>query len=85
MIIIEIENAAEVAARESFWARAFGGWAPALVERKVEERVVESLREVFAERGIRLRITVTDGSVAVAGPASAAVLPARKDGEPWKS
>ncbi len=58
MITIEIENTAELAAEQSFWARTFGGLAPKFVQRKVEEKVVDSLKEVFAEHGIRARITV---------------------------
>ena len=58
MITIEIENAAEVAAYESVLARAFGGLAPNLVKRKVEEQVVEQLTAVFEERGIRARIDI---------------------------
>jgi hypothetical protein len=58
MITIEIENPAEVAARQSFWARTLGGLAPAFVQRKVEEKVVASLHEVFEGHGIRARITI---------------------------
>ncbi len=58
MITIEIENPAEVAAKESVLARAFGGLAPRLVKRKVEEQIVEQLTAVFEERGIRARIDI---------------------------
>ena len=58
MITIEIENPAEVAANESVLVRAFGGFVPELVRRKVEEKVVEELRTVFAERGIEARIEI---------------------------
>ncbi|MEE8526100.1 MAG: hypothetical protein V3T72_19350 [Thermoanaerobaculia bacterium] len=62
MITIEIENPAEVAAEQSFWARTFGGLAPGFIQRKVEEKVVASLQEVFEDRGIRARITILPSS-----------------------
>ncbi len=58
MITIEIENPAEVAANESVLARAFGGLAPSLVKRKVEQQIVEQLTTVFKERGIRAAIDI---------------------------
>ena len=63
MITIEIENPTELAAKESFWARAFGGLAPRLIQRKVEEKIVASLEEVFEDRGIRAKITIQQDSV----------------------
>jgi hypothetical protein len=62
MITIEIENPTEVAARQSFWARTFGALAPGFVQRKVEEKVVASLHEIFEDHGIRARITIHSAS-----------------------
>ena len=58
MITIDIENPSEIAGRQSFLARAFGGLAPGFVQRKVEEKIVEKLEEVFADEGIRATIRI---------------------------
>ncbi len=56
MITIEIKNPAEVARRESRLARAFGGFVPRLVERKVDEEVARLIREALDERGVEATI-----------------------------
>ena len=58
MITIEIENTAEIASQQSLLARALGAVAPEIVRRRVEEKIVEQLRKVFAERGVRARIEI---------------------------
>jgi len=58
MIIIKIKNSEEVAERESPMARALAKLAPDLLRKKVEEKVVEHLKNSFWERGIEAEILI---------------------------
>ncbi|QTA91165.1 hypothetical protein [Desulfonema magnum] len=60
MIVIEITNSQEVAEQESPMAKAFGKLAPALIKKKVEEKVVEHLKDSFSERGIQANISIQE-------------------------
>jgi hypothetical protein len=60
LIEVEILNAQELAARESWAARRFGTLVPRLVRREVAARAAEQLAEQLAEQGVRAEVRVVE-------------------------
>ncbi len=58
LIEVEILNAQELAARESWAARRFGALVPRLVRREVGARAAAQLAEQLAEQGVRAEVRV---------------------------
>lgn len=60
LIEVEILNAQELAARESWAARRVGPLVPRLVRREVAARAAEQLAEQLAEQGVRAEVRVVE-------------------------
>lgn len=60
LITVEILNAQELAARESWAARRFGGLVPRWVGREVAARAAAQIAEQLAEQGVRAVVRVVD-------------------------
>ena len=58
VLAVEILNAAELAARESWAARRFGALVPRLVGREVAARAAEQLAEQLAAQGVRAEVRI---------------------------
>ncbi|MGQ0576420.1 MAG: hypothetical protein ACT4RN_19770 [Pseudonocardia sp.] len=60
LITVEIRNAPELAARESWAARRFGALVPRYVEREVVARAAARMVEQLAEQGVRADVRVLE-------------------------
>lgn len=60
LIAVEILNAHELAARESWAARRFGTLVPRLVGREVAARAAQQLAEQLAEQGVRADVRIVE-------------------------
>lgn len=58
LLSVEILNAHELAARESFLARQFGTLVPRIVGREVAARAAAQLAQQLAEQGVRADVRV---------------------------
>ena len=58
MIEIDVQNAQKLARRESLLARTLGNLTPKLLQRKVEERIADQLRDALREHGVEATIRV---------------------------
>lgn len=58
VLLIEILNPHELAARESWAARHFGTLVPRVVGREVAARAAEQMAEQLAEQGVRAEVRV---------------------------
>lgn len=58
VLLIEILNPHELAARESWAARHFGTLVPRVVGREVAARAAEQMAEQLAEQGVRAEVRI---------------------------
>jgi HAMP domain-containing protein len=71
LLSIEILNAAEVAARQSWAARTFGALVPRMIVREVASRAAEQMSRQLTAQGVEAEVRV----IAPALPASEAARP----------
>jgi hypothetical protein len=58
VLLVEILNPRELAARESWAARHFGSLVPRVVGREVASRAAEQMAEQLAEQGVRAEVRI---------------------------
>lgn len=58
VITVEIRNAQELAAKESWAARRFGSLVPGMVNREVAAKAAQRMADQLAEQGVRAEVRV---------------------------